>query len=66
MDNKIIYLEDYKYLLKLQEDYENELITEEELTMEELDSLIALYKHQIKVIENNIKTKILKKSGEKY
>ncbi len=59
MDNKIYNIEDYKKLLKLQEDYENGLIDEDDMTLEEINSLIKLYKYQIKKIGERVKKKLL-------
>lgn len=65
MDNNIYDLEKYKQLLELQKKYDNDLIEEDELSIEEINSLIALYKNQIKRIRNNIKMKYLKRlSGD--
>ena len=64
MDNKIYNIEDYKKLLKLQEDYEQDLIDEDEMTLDEINSLIKLYKYQIKQINDRIKKKLLiKRNG---
>ena len=64
MDNKIYNIEDYKKLLKLQEDYEQDLIDEDEMTLDEINSLIKLYKYQIKQINERIKKKLLiKRNG---
>lgn len=64
MDNKIYNIEDYKKLLKLKEDYENDLIDEDEMTLDEINSLIKLYKYQIKQINERIKKKLLiKRNG---
>lgn len=64
--NNIINLEDYKKLLELQKDYENNIVTEDDLTLEEINELIRLYKIQIKVLEGNIKRKLIhKKIGDK-
>ena len=65
MDNNIYDLEKYKQLLELQKKYDNDLIEEDELSLEEINSLITLYKNQIKRIRNNIKMKYLKRlSGD--
>lgn len=63
--NNVISLEEYNKLLKLQKDYENNIITEDDLTLEEINELIRLYKIQIKVLEGNIKRKLIyKKTGD--
>ena len=59
MDNKIYNIEDYKRLLKLKEDYEQDLIDEDEMTLDEINSLIKIYKYQIKKINEIIKKKLL-------
>lgn len=66
MDNNIYDLEKYKELLELQEKYDNDLIEEDELSLEEINSLITLYKNQIKRIRNNIKIKYLKRLSGDY
>ena len=48
MDNNIYDLEKYKQLLELQKKYDNDFIEEDELSLEEINSLITLYKNQIK------------------
>lgn len=63
--NNVISLEEYNKLLKLQKSYENNIITEDDLTLEEVNELIRLYKVQIKVLEGNIKRKLIyKKIGD--
>lgn len=63
--NNIINLEEYKKLLKLQKDYENNIVTEDDLTLDEINELIRLYKIQIKVLEGNLKRKLIyKKMGD--
>ena len=65
MDNKIYNIEDYKRLLKLKEDYEQDLIDEDDMTLEEINSLIKLYKYQIRKIGERVKKKLLiKRSGD--
>ena len=65
MDNKIYNIEDYKRLLKLKEDYEQDLIDEDEMTLDEINSLIKIYKYQIKQINERIKKKLLiKRNGD--
>ena len=39
MNDKIVYLEDYKKLLELQQKYEDGIITEKDMTVEELVAL---------------------------
>lgn len=66
MDNNMYDLEKYKQLLELQKKYDNDLIEEDELSLEEINSLITLYKNQIKRIRNNIKIKYLKRLSGDY
>lgn len=66
MDNNIYDIEKYKQLLELQKKYDNDLIEEDELSLEEINSLITLYKNQIKRIRNNIKIKYLKRLSGDY
>ena len=66
MDNKILYLEDYKKLLELQKQYEDGLITEDDMTIEQMDALYKLYLGQIKELREDIQKKLLQKSKEWY
>lgn len=63
MDN-IYDINDYYKLLKLQEQYENGLIDEDELSLNEINDLIKLYKFQIKKTQEEIKIKMLHKNGQ--
>lgn len=63
MDN-IYDINDYYKLLKLQEEYENELIDEDELSLNEINNLIKLYKFQIKKTQEEIKIKMLHKNEQ--
>jgi len=60
MDNIYSIDEHYK-LLKLQDDYEKGLIDEDDLTIEEINKLINLYRYQTKEIYEGIKKKLLYK-----
>ena len=64
MNDKIVYLEDYKKLLELQQKYEDGIITEKDMTVEELEALNNLYLKQIKELENTLTKKLVQKSGE--
>ena len=66
MDNKILYLEDYKKLLELQKQYEDGLITEDDMTIEQMDALHKLYLSQIKDLRVNLSKKLIQKSREWY
>ena len=66
MDNKIIYLQDYKNLLELQKKYEDGLINEDDMTLEEMDALHKLYLGQIKELRETLSRKLVQKSKEWY
>ena len=66
MDNKILYLEDYKKLLELQKQYEDGLITEDDMTIEQMDALHKLYLGQIKDLRETLSRKLDDKSREWY
>ena len=66
MENNIYNLDDYYKALKLQEDYENGVIDEDEISLEEYDELIKLYKMQIRKLADNINYRIkLLQRGDK-
>ena len=65
MDDKVIILEDYYKLLELQKQYEEEVIDEDDMTLEEINNLIKLYKSQIKKLGDEVKVKLLqRKNGD--
>ena len=66
MDNKMLYLEDYKKLLELQKQYEDGLITEDDMTIEQMDALHKLYLSQIKDLRVTLSKKLIDKSREWY
>jgi len=66
MDNKILYLENYKKLLELQKQYKNGLITEDDMTLDEIDALIKLYINQNKDLRETLSRKLVDKSREWY
>ena len=66
MNNNIYNIEDYYKLLELQKKYEEELITEDDMTLEEINNLIKLYTYQNKHLKESIKNKLLQKSKEWY
>lgn len=66
MDNKILYLEDYKKLLELQKQYEDGIITEDDMTVEQMDALHKLYLGQIKDLRETLSRKLVDKSKEWY
>lgn len=59
MDDKVLILGDYQKLLELQRQYEEDVIDEDDMTLEEINNLIKLYKSQINKLGNNIKVKRL-------
>ena len=66
MENNIYNLDDYYKALKLQEDYEKGVIDEDEISLEEYDELIKLYKMQIRKLADNINYRIkLLQRGDK-
>ena len=66
MNSKILYLEDYKKLLELQKQYEDGLITEDDMTISEMDELHKLYLSQIKDLRITLSKKLIQKSQEWY
>ena len=66
MENKTLYLEDYKKLLELQKQYEGGLITEDDMTVEQMDELHKLYLGQIKDLRETLSRKLVDKSREWY
>lgn len=66
MENNIYNLNDYYKALKLQDDYEKGVIDEDEISLEEYDELIKLYKMQIRKLADNINHRIkLLQRGDK-
>ena len=59
MDDKVLILEDYYKLLELQKQYEDDIIDEDDMTLEQINNLIKLYKTQISRIGNTVKTRAL-------
>ena len=66
MDNNIYKLEDYYKLIDLQKKYEEGLIDEDDMTLNEINSLINLYLGQTKDLRDDIKKKLLQRSKEWY
>ena len=66
MDNNIYKIEDYYKLIELQKQYEEGLIDEDDMTLEELKRLNNLYLKQIKNLKEDIQKKLLQKSKEWY
>lgn len=66
MKDNVINLDDYNKLLELQKKYEDGLISEDDMTLEEIDALHKLYLKQIKELKETLATKVIKKSKEWY
>ena len=64
MDNKILYLDEYKRLLEIQKQYEDGLITEKDITLEDMEAINEIYKHQIKELRETLSKKLIQKSKE--
>ena len=64
MDNKILYLDEYKRLLELQKQYKEGIITEDDITLEDKKELINIYKYQIKELRDTLSKKLIQKSRE--
>lgn len=58
--NIINEFEEKRKIKELQQNYETNVIREEDLTEREKENLIELYKEQIDTIENNIQTELKK------
>ena len=66
MDNKILYLDEYKRLLELQKQYKEGIITEDDMTLDEINALIKLYINQNKELRETLSKKLIQKSREWY
>ena len=64
MDNKILYLDEYKRLLELQKQYKDGIITEDDMTLDEINALIKLYINQNKELRDTLSKKLIQKSRE--
>ena len=58
MDKRIIELEKYKRDIKNKNDIDNNNITLEELSIDELESITKLYKDEIKYLSEDIKARV--------
>lgn len=63
MQNNLVYLEQAKKILKLQRKYEQGLINEDTMSVEEMNSLHNLYLNQIKELQKDLKLKLSKSKG---
>lgn len=61
MDNKILYLDEYKRLLELQKQYEDGIITEKDMTLEDMEAINEIYKQQIKDLRETLSKKLSQK-----
>ena len=64
MDNKILYLDEYKRLLEIQKQYKDGIITEDDMTLDEINALIKLYINQNKELRDTLSKKLIQKSRE--
>lgn len=63
MQNNLVYLEPAQKILKLQRKYEQGLINEDTMSVEEMKSLHNLYLNQIKELQKDLKLKLSKPKG---
>lgn len=63
MQNNLVYLEQAQKILKLQRKYEQGLINEDTMSVEEMNSLHNLYLNQIKELQKDLKLKLSKSKG---
>ena len=61
MDNKILYLDEYKRLLELQKQYEDGVITEKDMTLEDMEAINKIYSSQIKELRETLSKKLFQK-----
>ena len=64
MEDNVYKIEDYYKLLELQKKYDDDLIDEDDLTLQQIDDLIELYKYQIKKMTYENKKAIIKRKEE--
>ena len=58
MEEKVYTVEEYNRLLELQRQYEDDIITEDDLSLEEMDELHQLYLTQIRDLRKKLAKKI--------
>ncbi len=63
MQNNLVYLEQAQKILKIQRKYEQGLINEDTMSVEEMNSLHNLYLNQIKELQKDLKLKLSKSKG---
>lgn len=63
MQNNLVYLEQAQKILKIQRKYEQGLINEDTMSVEEMKSLHNLYLNQIKELQKDLKLKLSKSKG---
>ena len=61
MEDKILYLEEYKRLLGLQKQYEDGIITEKDMTLEDMEAINKIYSRQIKELRETLSKKLSQK-----
>ena len=61
MDDKVLILEDYYKLLELQKQYEDGIITEKDITLEDMEAINKIYKQQIKDLRETLSKKLSQK-----
>lgn len=66
MDNKILDLDEYKRLLELQRQYEEGLITEKDMTLEDREAINKIYARQIKELRETLSRKLIQTGREWY
>lgn len=54
MDNNIVDMEEYKRIMELYRKFDNNEISEEDLSEEDIDKLIAIYKKRINNVNKEI------------
>ena len=66
MEGKIYNIEDYRKLLELQKKYDEGLIDEDEMSLDEMDELYKLYLKQIKDLRETLAKKLIQRSRKWY
>ena len=66
MDNRILDLKDYKRLLELQRQYEEGLITEKDMNLEDMEAINKIYARQIKELRETLSRKLIQTGREWY
>ena len=61
-----LYVDEYSRLLELQKQYEDGIITEKDMTIEEMEAINQIYSNQIKDLSETLSKKLIQKSQEWY